>query len=57
MDFFVKSYGHEAYKELIINDRGTTMESGLLDESERRKMADELQSAIDELLSGLEVIA
>lgn len=55
MEFTVKGYGGDAYKELIINDRGATMESGLLDDSERRKLADELQSAIDDLLSGLEV--
>jgi len=57
MEFIVKNYAHEVYKELIIKDKSTTMESGLLDEAERRELAQELQIAIDDLLTGLEVPA
>jgi hypothetical protein len=53
MKFFVKNHGAD-YKELIIRDDGVTMESGLMTEVERRNLAEELQSAIDDLLSGLE---
>lgn len=55
MEFTVKS--NVSYKELIIRDGSTTMESGLLDETERRALADDLQEVIDDLLLGLEVSA
>lgn len=52
MNFTVKS--NVSYKEFIVRDGSTTMESGLLDEDERRALATDLQEAIDDLLAGLE---
>lgn len=53
MKFRVKNYPGE-YKELIVEESGTRVESGLLNEAERRSIADSLQEAADELLEGLE---
>lgn len=55
MKFIVRNYANSDYKELIIENGAAMMESGLLDEKERRQMAEELQSAIDDLLQGLSV--
>lgn len=56
MEFRVKDYCGK-YKELLVTDGGATMESGLLDETERRSIADSLQEAADELLQDLEPVS
>ena len=56
MKFRVKDYSGK-YKELLVTDGGATMESGLLDDAQRRALADSLQEAMDELLQGLEPVS
>lgn len=55
MKFIVKNYANSDYKELVVENGAAMMESGLLDEKDRRQMAEDLQAAIDDLLCGLAV--
>lgn len=52
MQFKIREIGG-FYADVIAVEGNTKIELGLLDEKQRRQLADELQSAIDDLLHGL----
>ena len=55
MEFKIREIGNSAshYADVVATEGGTRIELGVLDTKQRRALADELQSAIDDLLSGL----
>jgi hypothetical protein len=55
MQFTIRKVGNSTsrYADVVVTEGSTKIELGLLNAAERRALADELQSAIDDLLSGL----
>lgn len=55
MQFKIREVGSSAnhYADVVVIEGGTKIELGLLDKEQRRQLADSLQSAVDDLLSGL----
>lgn len=55
MEFKIREVGSSQnhYADVTLTEGSTKIELGLLDKKQRRALAEELQSAIDELLSGL----
>jgi hypothetical protein len=53
MKFDVRTVGGQ-YKEVKVSYVGTTIETGLLDEKERRELAAALREAADDLMYGLD---
>jgi hypothetical protein len=47
MNFEIRRFA--LYKEMIVRDGGTTLETGFLDDEERKALADKLREAADEL--------
>ena len=55
MNFKIREVGNSQshYADVVVSEGATKLDLGLLDAKQRRELAGELQSAIDDLLSGL----
>lgn len=53
LEFKVRMLASGKHAEMTIKDGGTTIETGLMDECERRTLAYRLEEAMDSLMSGL----
>ena len=53
MEYYIREIGNNHYASVRILEGDVSIDFGLLGEKERRALAEELQSAIDDLLRGL----